>query len=86
MVTAVKSASGDRSSKAPAVLAALDKAFADRVSRIFDAMCDFPEPDQAAAFFIQRFKQATDCWNEARIAIEQEYPKSVTAQQLPVID
>jgi hypothetical protein len=65
------------------VLAALDAAFADRVSRIFDAMCDYPEPSEAAAFFVSRFKQATDCWNEARVAIEQEYPASVTAAQLP---
>ena len=46
MVTAVK---GDRESKEAAVYQALDQAFINRISRIFDAMCDSSEPDQAAA-------------------------------------
>jgi hypothetical protein len=74
MVTDVKAASGDRASKAPAVLAALDAAFADRISRCFDSMCDTFEDEQATALFMQRFKQATDAWNVAKAAVELEYP------------
>jgi hypothetical protein len=36
--------------------------------------------------FMQGFRKATDKWNDAKIAIEQEYPKSVGVQQLPVIE
>jgi hypothetical protein len=77
---------GDRDSKTFTVYQALDRAFANRISRCFDSMCDTFEEEHATALFLQRFKTATDMWNEARTAIEQEYPTSVTAQQLPVID
>ena len=73
MVTAVK---GDRESKEAAVYQALDQAFINRISRCFDSMCDSTDfPDQAAARFLYHFKHATDMWNEAKTAIEQEYPK-----------
>jgi hypothetical protein len=72
MATVVK---GDRESKSVTVFAALDRAFFDRVSRIFDTMCDYHEPSEAAAWFVERFKTATDKWNECKAAIEQEYPK-----------
>ena len=74
MVTDVKAASGDRASKAPAVLAALDAAFADRISRCFDSMCDTSEEEHAVRLFLDRFKVATDMWNQAKAAVEQEYP------------
>jgi hypothetical protein len=72
MVTAVK---GDRASKELAVYQALDQAFVNRVSRLFDAMCDNTDPDRAAPLFMQRFRTATDKWNEAKTAIEAGYPK-----------
>jgi hypothetical protein len=49
-------------------------------------MCDTFEEEHTTALFLQRFKTATDMWNAARTAIEQEYPASVNAQQLPVIE
>ena len=72
MATQVK---GDRASKQAAVYQALGQAFINRISRCSDAMCDNTDPEQAIASFVQRFKAATDRWNEAKAAIEAEDPK-----------
>jgi hypothetical protein len=72
MVTPVK---GDRESKEVTVYQALDQAFVNRVSRLFDAMYDNTDPDRAITSFVQRFKAATDMWNTAKAAIEAGYPK-----------
>jgi hypothetical protein len=66
---------GDRDSKEFTVYSALDQAFANRVSRCFDSLCDSFEDDQATTLFLQRFKTATDMWNAARAAIEAEFPR-----------
>ena len=74
---------GDRDSKTFTVYQALAQAFANRVSRCFDSLCDSFEDDQATTLFLQRFKTATDCWNQARTAIAEEYPAGLAATQLP---
>jgi hypothetical protein len=72
MVPPVK---GDRASKEATVYQALDQAFINRISRCFDEMCITSDPEQAAREFVQRFRNATDTWNAAKIALEEEYPK-----------
>ena len=86
MATTIRQSSGDRELAPTTVFSALDRAFADRVSKLFDQMCGAANPSQATAAFMREFQKAADNWNEARTAIEREYPKSVVAQQLSVIE
>ena len=51
------------------------QAFANRVSRCFNSLCDTFEDDHATALFLQRFRTATVMWNTAKAAIEAEYPR-----------
>jgi hypothetical protein len=66
-----------------AVYQALDQAFVNRVSRLLDAMCNNTDPDRAAPLFMQRFRTATDKWNEAKAAIEAGYPESCAQLAVP---
>jgi hypothetical protein len=56
-----------------------DRAFANRISRCFDSLCDNFEDEQAVRLFVDRFKRATDAWNAASNAVAQEYPKGLVA-------
>jgi hypothetical protein len=70
MVTPVK---GDRESKQSFIRHALDEAFSDRISAIFNTLCVDFESETAVRLFTDKFKIATDQWNAATAAISEEY-------------
>ena len=70
---------GDRDSKTFIVYSALDQAFANRISRCFNSLCDTFEEDQAVTLFLQRFRTATDVWNAGKAAIAAEYPAGLSS-------